>query len=132
MCERSCADCDLCEESMILDWVRSHPFPSYRQICGLVRSVFPNEYRDMLFTYCERIHEYMKVVYESGLKMDVNVSIGRLIYKRGGLCAMDVSYRIFSECSSLKSARFPVNTFVEFVGIDWDGIGGFTIPRYNV
>jgi hypothetical protein len=107
-------------------YIACHPYPSYDEMINRIEEC-PFLSMEMYAEYGELNHEYLKQIYESNFNEALTKDLGRKIYERGGLRAMQMNCSAFQYLGPFvdsidREVRISGMKKLEFL---WDGIGGF-------
>ena len=120
----NCRDCVKCELDQLREWIAAHPFPSYKEMCDRIDKNLKDAF---IYNaeYGKFNHSALEKIYNSNINKEMSQKIGRQIYERGGMQALQANCLIFKYCTPLSDAPFPVRTLPVMLESHWHGIGEF-------
>jgi hypothetical protein len=122
----NCNDCIICERKQRKDWISTHPFPTYSDMCDRIRQKFPEKYIELIAEYGEYNHTSLKIIYDSNIDKIISIKIGKSINSKGGMEAMVANNIIFKYCTPLSDAPYiTLSAQPRILQSYWSGIGEF-------
>ena len=122
----NCNDCIVCERKQMQDWISTHPFPTYLDMCDIIRQKFPKKYIELIAEYGEYNHMSLKVIYDSNIDEKISIKIGNSIHSKGGMATMVANNIIFKYCTPLSDAPYlTLRAQPCILQAYWSGIGEF-------
>jgi len=84
------------EKEIIKEFAKSNPYPEYKEIYNFLKINSENNLTclDMLCEYHEINHNYCKIIYDNPNNEELIIDIGKKIYDRGGMQALQQNYYV--------------------------------------
>ena len=110
------------EEKKTKKYIKKNPYPTYKQMIERIKN-----HLELYAEYGESNHEWLKTIYENPYNEEIAVKMGKLIYKKGGMTALQANFTIGKYASptiesddcSIKSYWSVVEHYFENVCEEW-------------
>ena len=118
------------DRKIILSFIKDNPYPSYKQVIEIIKTITEDIYLDMFGEYGEQSHQWIKEIYENIMKEELVKHNGNSISERGGMTAMQFNYyTLISVLRYLIQQRAPMKDYD--VTLIWYNIRNILSSSWN-